>query len=272
MIVRCGRVAEEAGAEIVGLGAFTSIVGDAGLTIARELEIGVTTGNSYTVATALEGALEAARQVGIDVPAARVAVLGATGSIGRISARMLASQVASLALVARREEALQEILADLPPGASAEAFTELDGALGDADIIIAVTSALESVVQPEMLKPGSVVCDVARPRDVSKRVAETRPDVLVIEGGAVAIPGPVEFNFNFGFPPRTAYACMAETMLLALEGLTGDYSLGRELQQTQVEGIAALARKHGFGLAGFRSFERQVDPAQIERVRAINLG
>jgi hypothetical protein len=60
---------------------------------------------------------------------------------------------------------------------------------------------------------------------------------------------------------------MAETMILALEGRTGDYSLGRDIQIAQVEEISALARKHGFKLAGFRSFERGVTQEQIEHVR-----
>jgi len=34
-----------------------------------------------------------------------------------------------------------------------------------------------------------------------------------------------------------------------------------------VREIAALAEKHGFRLAGFRSFERAVTDADIERVR-----
>ena len=29
--------------------------------------------------------------------------------------------------------------------------------------------------------------------------------------------GHVDFGFDFGFPPRCAYACMSETMMLALE-------------------------------------------------------
>ncbi len=57
------------------------------------------------------------------------------------------------------------------------------------------------MIEPKHLKPGAVVCDVARPRDVSKLVAEQRDDVLVIEGGMVEVPGPVDFHFDFGFPP-----------------------------------------------------------------------
>ena len=123
------------------------------------------------------------------------------------------------------------------------------------------------MIHPEDLKPGAVVCDVARPRDVSARVAQARDDVLVIEGGVVEVPGDVEFNFNFGFPPKTAYACMAETMVLALEKRFENFSLGREMTVCQVDEISALAAKHGFKLAGFRSFERALDNNAIEKIK-----
>jgi hypothetical protein len=84
----------------------------------------------------------------------------------------------------------------------------------------------------------------------------------------VAVPGPVDFHFNFGFPPGMAYACMAETMALALEGRWESYTLGKALSLAQVEEIARIADRHGFRLGGFRSFERAVTPEQIARVAA----
>ncbi|NPV48002.1 MAG: shikimate dehydrogenase [Armatimonadetes bacterium] len=266
-IVDACNLAASLGAEVVGLGAFTSIVGDKGLTIAERVEIGVTTGNSYTTATAIEGALLAAERMGHVAAESQAVILGATGSIGKICARMLAPQVGGLTLVGRRQDALAELAASIEAKGHVRAETDIAAALREADIVVAVTSAVEAVVEPEHLKPGAVVCDVARPRDVSRRVIEQRDDVLVIEGGAVAIPGPVECDFDFGFPPGMAYACMCETMILALEGRTGDYSLGSELKQEQVEEMAALGRKHGFTLGGFRSFERQLTDEDIERVR-----
>ncbi|MCK7519777.1 MAG: hypothetical protein MZV64_19645 [Ignavibacteriales bacterium] len=130
-----------------------------------------------------------------------------------------------------------------------------------------MTSAVHDVIRPEHLQPGSVVCDVARPRDVSAMVAAVRDDILVIDGGMVDVPGPVDFHFNFGFPPGKAYACMAETIALALEGRFEDYTLGKDITRERVEEITAIARKHGFRLSGFRSFEREVTPEQIEAVQ-----
>jgi predicted amino acid dehydrogenase len=268
-IIQAGKLAQKLGAKIVGLGAFTSVVGDAGVTVAKNLDIAVTTGNSYTVATALEGAREAARMMGHDLGRCHAVVVGATGSIGRVCARMLARDVRALTLVAREKSRLEELAHRImyETGVAARITSDIKQALKNAQIVITVTSAVDTIIGPEDLMPGAVVCDVSRPRNVSRQVAEKRDDVLVIEGGVVQVPGKVNFNFNFGFPPGMSYACMAETMMLAMEGRYENFTLGRDLTLQQVEEISALARKHGFRLAGFRSFERAVSPDEIARIR-----
>ena len=266
-IIRAAQVARDLGAKVVGLGAMTAVVADAGLTVDRSVDIAVTTGNSYTVWTAVEGAKRAAQMMGARVEEAQVAVMGATGSIGQVCVRIMAQEVPVVTLIGRSEERLAGLAASVDGKAQVKYTTDAAAGLREADIVITVTSAVDTVVPGEALKPGAVVCDVARPRDVSRQVAEQRPDVLVIEGGAVEVPGEADFHFNFGFPPKTAYACMAETMILALEQRYESFSLGRALSLGQVREIAALGEKHGFKLAGFRSFERQVTEEHIAAVR-----
>jgi fatty aldehyde-generating acyl-ACP reductase len=266
-IIRAAQVAQELGAKVVGLGAMTSVVGDAGITVAENVDIAVTTGNSYTVWTAVEGAKRAAELMGTEPSQAHVAVLGATGSIGQVCAQMLATEAPVVTLIGRDERRLAGLAESLGGSAEIRHTTDAHAGLRSADIVITVTSAVDTVVPGDALKPGAVVCDVARPRDVSKKVAHERPDVLVIEGGAVEVPGPVDFHLNFGFPPKTAYACMAETMILAMEERYESFSLGRELELDRVRQIAGFAEKHGFKLAGLRSFERQVTEEHVEQVR-----
>ena len=272
-ITQTGRLAEKLGARVLGLGAFTSVIGDAGLTVSRALSIPVTTGDSYTVAIAVEAVREAARVMEVPLAGATAAVVGAAGAIGSVAAELMARDVAQVVLVGRpqnlaRLEALRDRLCARPLTRAQVSLAANLAPLAQADLILAVTSALDVVIEPEHLRPGAVVCDIARPRDVSARVAALRDDVLVIDGGMVAVPGAVDFHFNFGFPPGMAYACMAETMTLALEGRFESYTLGKQITTEQVEEIARLASKHGFRLGGFRSFERAVTPDQIERVKA----
>ena len=267
-IIQTGQLAEKLGAQILGLGAFTSVVGDAGVTIANALDVPVTTGDSYTVTVAVNAIREAACAMGIPLKSATAAVVGATGAIGQVCAELLADDVERLYLIGRKQEKLEELRDRLKLRARSELIvsTKMD-VLAEAQLILTVTSAIHDVIRPEHLQPGSVVCDVARPRDVSAMVAAVRDDILVIDGGIVDVPGTVDFHFNFGFPPGKAYACMAETIALALEGRFEDFTLGKHLTRERVDEIDGIAKKHGFRLSGFRSFEREVTEEQIETVR-----
>jgi len=267
-IIETGHVAEKLGAQILGLGAFTSVIGDAGITIAKALDIPVTTGDSYTVSIAVQAIREAARVMDIPLKHAIAAVVGATGSIGRVCAELLADDVAQLILIGRRVDALEQLRARLQgPGKAEMRISSRVDDIDQAQLILTVTNAVHEVIHPEHLRPGSVICDVARPRDVSAMVAAVRDDILIIDGGMVDVPGPVDFHFNFGFPAGKAYACMAETITLALEGRFTDYTLGKNISRQQVDEITTLAAKHGFRLSGFRSFEREVTEEQIDSVR-----
>ncbi|HHW17446.1 MAG TPA: shikimate dehydrogenase [Firmicutes bacterium] len=268
-IIDAANMAKDLGAKVVGLGAFTSVVGDAGITIRKNVDIAVTTGNSYTVATAIEGTEKAAALMEVDMEKASVLVLGATGSIGRAVSIILADKGYSLTLAGRDMKKLERVSGLLrdETGVVPRITCDVKTALRSADVVICVSSSIDTLIEPWDLKPGAVVCDVSRPRNVSVEVQKYRDDVLVIEGGVVKVPGNVDFHFDFGFPPGHSYACMAETMILALEEKYEDWSLGREMPVQRIQGIAALAKKHGFELAGFRSFEKPVTLEQIERIK-----
>ncbi len=216
----------------------------------------------------MQALLAAADMMDISLKNATAAVVGATGAIGRVCAELLAGDVGRLILIGRNDSKLEELRGRLRTNARAElaVSTRMDS-LAEAELILTVTSALHDVIHPGDLQAGSVVCDVARPRDVSAMVAGARDDILVIDGGMVDVPGPVDFHFNFGFPPGKAYACMAETMVLALEGRFEDYTVGKDITLERVNEITALAGKHGFTLSGFRSFEREVTREQVDIVR-----
>jgi predicted amino acid dehydrogenase len=257
------RMAERMGARIMGLGAFTSVVGDAGITVANESDIAITSGNSLTVAATLEAAKQAVIKMGAtDLTRGKAMVIGATGSIGSVCARLLAQAIYDVVLVsidpAKLIELKQKILEETP-GANVTIATRSDEYIGECDLIVTSTSAFgQRVIDITKCKPGAVICDVARPPDVNPAEAALRPDVLVIESGEVLIPGDIDFGYDIGLPPKTAYACLAETALLAMEGRFEDYTLGREITIERVKEIYHLFKKHGFQIAGLRSFGEYV--------------
>ena len=123
--------------------------------------------------------------------------------------------------------------------------TDLASALATADIVLVATSADIALVDPLALRPGTIVCDVARPPNVAKADLGDHP-VLVFDGGLVQPPFPIDLGPFQTLPRDLSWGCLGETMLLALEGETADYSLGRDLVLAEADRIAAMARKHGF--------------------------
>ena len=117
------------------------------------------------------------------------------------------------------------------------------------DVIVTATSgAGKRVLDIMKVKPGCVITDVARPLDLSAEDVAKRPDVLVVESGEIELPGDVHMR-NIGLPAGVVYACMAETVVLALEGRYETFTVGRNIEWEKVKEIYRLGLKHGMKLA-----------------------
>lgn len=268
-LIEAGRLAQGLGAKIIGLGAYAAWIGKRGASLSKAIDVPVTTGTSYTIAVAIQALLEAAARLRIEPSNATVAIIGATGTIGQICSQMLAKDSGRLILVARNTSRLQRLAGTLQDGGSTGiAFTsDITEAVSESDIIVSCTSTPSALVPLNAIRSGSLVCDISLPHNISKAEAETRPDVLVIDGGVVKPPGDVDFHFYFGLRKGLAYACMAETMLLSLEELYIPLSLGGNTSVLKVAKMAQLAKKHGFKLAELTSFGEMVPDKTIKEVR-----
>jgi predicted amino acid dehydrogenase len=273
-LIVASRMAQRMGAKIMGLGAFTKVVGDAGITVGQKADIAITSGNSLTVAATLEAAKQAVIKMGTtDLTKGRAMVIGATGSIGAVCSRLLAQAIRDVVLVAPRPEKLIELKNTIEaetPGSHVLIATDASPYLSEADLVVTTTTAIgEKVVDVLRLRPGCVVCDVARPPDVQEADALLRPDVLVIESGEVLLPGEPDFGFDIGLPHGVAYACLAETAVLALEGRFENFTLGRNIEMERVKEMYRLFKKHGLQLEGLRSFGRYVTDDEVAHKREL---
>lgn len=142
----------------------------------------------------------------------------------------------------------------------------LDESLPLCDLIVAASNAPDYLIFSRHLRPGCVVCDVARPADVSPEVYQMRDDVLVLEGGLVQYPDNISFGPNFGYREGVSLACLAETVLLALEGDYQHFSIGTKLPLETVAYLRSLGEKHGFSLAGLVMNGREITHEDIEQI------
>jgi predicted amino acid dehydrogenase len=279
-LLAAAETARKLGAQVMGLGAFTKVVGDAGVTVARRAPLPVTTGNSYSASGALWAARDALSRLGlIEVDehgrfSGRTMVVGATGSIGSVCARLLALASDELWLVSPETAKLLALKHDIErqhPRARIHVAATPNGHLREMDLIVTATSgAGKRVLDIMEVKPGCVITDVARPLDLSAEDVARRPDVLVVESGEVQLPGEVEMR-GIGLPPGVVYACLAETVVLALEGRYETFTVGREIEWEKVKEIYQLGLKHGMQLATISGVNGVYTDEDIARIRELAL-
>jgi predicted amino acid dehydrogenase len=280
-LLAAAAMAKKLGAQIMGLGAFTKVVGDAGVTVARRAPLPITTGNSYSASGALWAAHDAMLRMGL-LPKPRgkgrvkfkAMVVGATGAIGAACARLLVRAAEEVTLVSPETAkllALKESILQQTPDAKVVLSARADTHIAAMDMIVTATSgAGKKVLDIMQVKPGCVITDVARPLDLPPEEVAKRPDVLVIESGEIRLPGEVRMK-NIGLPKGVAYACLAETIVLALEGRFENYTVGRQIEWEKVHQIYEMGLKHGMQLAAISGVNGVFSDDDIARVRGLAL-
>lgn len=275
--------AAEAGAKLIGLGAYTKIVGDAGATINRMSPIPVTTGNSLSASATLWALHDTVRKMDLlklNPNTGRVAgsatVIGATGSIGKVSAKLLSMAFERICLVAPKMDRLEDLAMELrllSPGIEVRLSTDANDFAGLTDVLVTATSAFDQkIIDVEQLKPGCIVCDCSRPLDFTLEDAIKRPDVLFIESGEVVLPGANrQLDCDIGLPQNVVYACLGETAVLAMEGLYEPFTLGRDLDWQKVKKIYKLSLEHGVRLAATRGPSGFISDQEIKLTRELAL-
>jgi len=279
-LLAAAETAKKLGAQVMGLGAFTKVVGDAGVTVAKQSVLPITTGNSYSASGALWAAHDALSQLGLTELdekgriKGKVMVVGASGAIGSVCARLLALSSDEVWLVSPESAKLLSLKHDIErsnPRAEIHVAATPHEHLGDMDLIVTATSgAGKRILDIMEVKPGCVITDVARPLDLSAADVAKRPDVLVVESGEITLPGDVKMK-NIGLPKGVAYACLAETVVLALEGRYETFTVGRNIEWEKVKEIYKLGLKHGMKLATISGVNGVFTAEQIAKIRELAL-
>jgi acetylornithine/succinyldiaminopimelate/putrescine aminotransferase/predicted amino acid dehydrogenase len=250
-IARAIDLANALGIHVVGLGAYTTPYSRRGRAVIGRGPV-ITTGSALTAGMTFVTTRCLSWQRGLHLTDARVAVVGAGGSVGRLCARLFArAGVHKMLLIGNPKTgaaSLHRLCEQLEmPAGSVVVSTDL-GLLEQCDIIISASGAIAPVLADAPIRAGTLISDVARPPDTSPSLRQ-RHDVLVIEGGLVALPD-ARLRFGagniLGLPDGIQLACLAETILLALAGETRDRGIGDNVSLEEVDYMMQLARQHGF--------------------------
>jgi acyl-phosphate glycerol 3-phosphate acyltransferase len=247
--IQAAEMARGLGARCLGLGAYWSVVGNKGLDVQKAAHLPITNGGAYTAGTvkqAVPQVFAKLRARGIDPSTTTAVVVGANGVVGFGICRQLCGLVHRLVMVGTDRARLERSAALLRRRATAEIVTST--ALDDcrnAAIIFTATSNVEPVLFPEHVAEGTILLDLGRPADVHPDVARL-PGVAVIPGGVVRPPGELRQRLDVHFPPGCIPACMAETLLMALDECYERASLGEGTLAENIDYFVERAVYHGF--------------------------
>ncbi len=247
---------DKLGVELIGLGALIASTTARGRWIIRqpEVQVGITHGDSYAVAVTEEGIEKIISLCRFKQEEAKIAIVGAYGIIGEAITKVLAQKGYRLILVGRNRNKLAGLKEELGNGNNILTSIELED-IYDADIVVTATSHPGSLIRPEYLKQGAVVYDIAQPANTSLSLVKERPDIVKVDGAYVGIDG-IKLGFDMGPPPKTTFACLAETIMEALEEKNSDH-VGK-IDLLHVEKTKQWARKYKFFHAPFSCFSKPI--------------
>jgi predicted amino acid dehydrogenase len=274
-IMKAAEKAKRLGAQIMGISMLPKGMHGTSLEVGKHAALPITTGNSYTASTSLWATAEAVRQMGLSklkngkILKAKAMVIGATGDVGGICSRLLATAFEQVYIVSRNMAkllSLKEALQEQKKGLKLQVSTRADRFIDDMDVVVIASS--DANIDIMRVKPGCVITDITRPMKFSQKDVAKRQDVLVITGGEIQLPGEAFEMKDIGLPHGVAYAGLAETIILTLEGRFEDFTKGSNTEWEKVKEIYKLGVKHGMRLSSISGVDGPLSEEDISRVKA----
>jgi len=263
-VTRAVKLAKESHPSIIGLAAYTGIVGLRGSKEYEKIHASVTTGAHITLATAPEAILKAIKLLEYNPKKLKVLIFGAN-SLGCIILKTLGGVFNQFYLYHSLKDKVIDFYNSLS-SAQRETIKVISRdpryILKDIDVVINVSNNVPTGFDEGLLKSGAIVFDASYPRKINI----TREDVLLIDGVAMEPPGKPKFYFNFGLPEGYCFSDMAEAITLAFEKKPTLNHFNKEISIEKAESIYKLALKHGFKIGPLTSHEAIIAPEVIAKV------
>jgi predicted amino acid dehydrogenase len=253
LVHRAIDLAERLGCDVVSLGQFSSIVtrrfSESRADAWHDRPMQITTGGNYTATLARQAIDRELKMQGLSTEALTLAVIGGGGEIGRTCAAMMANDFRDSLLVGSGRvgslATLTTIAEAIPRARIASDLRDLR----DARVVVCATNSTSRSIGVEHLHPQAIICDLSVPPTLRSRIVRHLPQVTMLPGAIVNLPGAESFGIpGFPLPSGKTYGCMAEGLLLGLE--TDNHSAGMTVTSPDhAMRMASTAAKHGFELS-----------------------
>ena len=267
-ILTAAKFSEKLGAKLLGLGAFVPIVTEHGAYLQGKIKMSITNGDAFSTVIAAKNVLKATNLAGLNKNDCMLAIVGAAGFVGSMSAKLLLNNFPSILLIDKNQKELGKIYNELKikyPKASI-GFSNNVNDIKNADIILTATNTPGAIVRSDHLKAGAIVIDAAQPRNVSAKVPHERKDVVVIESGVAEVEG-LKVNCDFGLRKENeVYSCFAELLLLSwLKKYDEDHI--NPISEEYILKLWEISEKAGVKVADFRNITGFIEDSSLINLR-----
>ncbi len=214
----CLYAQNELGVDVIGLGSLTkSVTGEGRYLLQHGVNIGITHGDAYTVASGVDGVRRMIKQFKIDNPV--IAVIGAYGKIGRAMCLLLSKKYKVVAM-GRRINSLKKLQAE--GGSAFTVTTSLKDALSQSSVAVMATSAPYSIINKEVLELNRAyyLYDIGQPNNLLPdkywRLIKNGYNIIRADGGFEKVNKKLDINFWMRLDYGVMYACYVESVTQAL--------------------------------------------------------
>ncbi len=261
------NLAKNKNCKIIGLGGLTSSLTAGGEFLKNKTEgVYITTGHAYTGYNVTRNVFELVQKFNLDKKKMKVAIVGATGSIGSISAQILVKggfEQFLLIDVERKKDRFKDVLncmEKLNNQVSVNVSYNVSD-IKNCDIVVTATNTKEALIQKEFVKSGMIIVDDAQPSDVSEDVLKME-NVFTVEAGVVNTPN-INSNFNLGLKNKEDnFCCMAEVLCLASLKYKDHFVIHRATIE-DVDKIVEMSQHLNFRLGNFQNRIKQFTEKEI---------
>jgi fatty aldehyde-generating acyl-ACP reductase len=231
----------------------------------------ITTGRIYSSVLTAHDLNRVAERIGLNLASATIAVVGGAGATGALVSKLLVEQVGRLILVDRRLNALKEVAAhlrQLRPTMQPELAQEIK-VIEAADAVIAAASSTGAIVEPQHLKPGTIIVDCGQPHNVPEDLMANRQDIVVIEGGLARLPG-MKCEFDFGLLAEDeVFGCLSEAILLCWGEKYKRHGFEGRSELQLAKEFSEIGKALGFLRPPLRFGKHAITDAELDRLRDI---
>lgn len=267
------RIAKRAGAELVELSSFISLVENDWEDISSKLGIALTTGENFLAGSVLKQLSIAASMMDLPMGKSCLLVISPSNPIGSLCAKLLSQAVKKIIIFGKTNEVLDDCKIWLKKNSSVEFEhnKDLNDASRQADIILITTHSLTTDLNPLALKSGMILCDIGIPPLIAQEVSKKRNDILAFDGRLIELP---QCNFIENkhwrslFPKKglLVFARLAESLVLGFETILENYSLATHtLTPERAKEVFDLGERHGFKITPFRNKDIIMNVDEIKK-------